>query len=102
MTQNRDCTEEQRTIEPDLTGYTREGVIAWIRANGLEWANLASVNLRSVNLGGADLTCADLSDADLTQADVSGADFEEVDIGVANLGGADLTNLSQWGVAKFP
>ena len=39
---------------------------------------------------------------DLTQADVSGADFEEVDIGVANLGGADLTNLSQWGVAKFP
>ena len=36
MTQNRDCTEEQRTIEPDLTGYTREGVIAWIRANGLE------------------------------------------------------------------
>ena len=30
--------EEQGAIGPDLTGYTREGVIAWIRANGLEWA----------------------------------------------------------------
>ena len=54
--------DEQGALAPDLTGYTREGVIAWIRANGMEWANLASVNLRSVNLGGADLTCADLSD----------------------------------------
>ena len=39
MTQNRETDsgqDEQRAIEPDLTGYTREGVIAWIRANGLE------------------------------------------------------------------
>ena len=28
--------DEQGTLVPDLTGYTREGVIAWIRANGLE------------------------------------------------------------------
>ena len=33
MTQNRDCTEEQRTIEPDLTGYTREGAHARMQPN---------------------------------------------------------------------
>ena len=39
MTQNQETDsgqDEQGAIEPDLTGYTREGVIAWIRANGLE------------------------------------------------------------------
>ena len=36
MTKNQETDsgqDEQGAIEPALTGYTREGVIAWIRAN---------------------------------------------------------------------
>ena len=36
MTQNQETDsgqDEQGALVPDLTGYTREGVIAWIRAN---------------------------------------------------------------------
>ena len=33
---SRVSQDEQGALVPDLDGYTREGVIAWIRANGLE------------------------------------------------------------------
>ena len=56
MTPNQDGPEAQGAPAPDLTGYTREGVAAWIRADGYGMTDWTATDGPNRTLAGRQLS----------------------------------------------